>query len=470
MKTANILLDDNWVAKICDFGLSKTGPTNQTSNYIRGTPGYVDPDYCETLVPTQKTDVYMFGVIMLEVLCVRKAVDVSFDDPNQHVLTKWAQECFRINSLAQIVDTNLVQGAGAISARCLDLFVQLAMRCLLNQANERPTMANVVAGLETILATQEKANTKCIKAMKNRIFGGIKVLSYLIIYIIKYQMERRRFCLTFFPANIYGPIRFCLTFFPANIYGPMCGNGWPFLASLLGLFFRLPRPSMKGMGDAVSIIRCHLPSNSSAQGVLFFGTGPYFLLPQTDVDLRSYLSYTPLLKHPDSFGYYIGVDAIVIKNRSISVPTNTTTKLSTIDPYTILRSDIYNSVVRRFSLVTKRIRPAKPVAPFGLCYNTSAKGTKVTITVPGIDLSLQDGKKWTIATANSIKQVTKDVACLAFVDGGATSEPAIVIGTFQFEDTFLHFDLENSTFGFSSSLLSKKTSCSNFNFTLTHSF
>ncbi|PWA40661.1 concanavalin A-like lectin/glucanase domain, Serine/threonine-protein kinase Rad53 [Artemisia annua] len=118
MKTANILLDDNWVAKICDFGLSKTGPTNQTSNYVRGTPGYVDPDYCETLVPTQKTDVYMFGVIMLEVLCVRKAVDVSFDDPNQHVLTKWAQECFRINSLAQIVDTNLVQAAGAISARC----------------------------------------------------------------------------------------------------------------------------------------------------------------------------------------------------------------------------------------------------------------------------------------------------------------------------------------------------------------
>ncbi|GJW57806.1 putative aspartic peptidase A1 family protein [Tanacetum coccineum] len=242
--------------------------------------------------------------------------------------------------------------------------------------------------------------------------------------------------------------------FPANVSGVMAFSTSPYAAPAL-----LYQPLKN------SLALC-LPSNLSAQGVLFFGTGPYFLLPQTNVDLRSYLSYTALLKHPDSFGYYIGVDAIVIKKRSISIPPNTTTKLSTIDPYTILRSDIYNSVVRRFSLVTKRIPPAKPVAPFGLCYNTSANG----ITVPGIDLSLKDGKKWTIATANSIKKVTKDVACLAFVDGGATSEPAIVIGTHQFEDNFLHFDLENSTFGFSSSLLSKKTSCSNFNFTLTHTF
>ncbi|MFS7981282.1 putative aspartic peptidase domain superfamily, xylanase inhibitor, Peptidase family A1 [Helianthus anomalus] len=66
-----------------------------------------------------------------------------------------------------------------------------------------------------------------------------------------------------------------------------------------------------------------------------------------------------------------------------------------------------------------------------------------------------------------MKQVTQGVACLAFVDGGATAEHAIVIGTYQFEDNFLVFDLENSTFGFSSSLLHEQTSCSNFNFTLT---
>ncbi|PWA85254.1 aspartic peptidase A1 family [Artemisia annua] len=229
-----------------------------------------------------------------------------------------------------------------------------------------------------------------------------------------------------------------LASFPANVSGVMAFSTSPYAAPSL-----LYQPLEK------TLALC-LPSNSSAQGVLFFGTGPYYLLPQTGVDLSSYLVYTPLLKHPDSFGYYIGVDSIVIKKRSIGIPANTTTKLSTTDPYTILRSDIYNSVVRRFLIVTKRIPPAKPVAPFGLCFST------------------KDGKKWTISTSNSIKQITKDVACLAFVDGGATSEPAVVIGTFQFEDNFLVFDLKKSTFGFSSSLLSKKTSCSNFNFTRTN--
>ncbi|PWA47273.1 aspartic peptidase A1 family [Artemisia annua] len=206
-----------------------------------------------------------------------------------------------------------------------------------------------------------------------------------------------------------------------------------------------------------------LPSSTAAHGILFYGNGPYYL---SDVDVRGLLSYTPLLKRPDSFGYFIGVNSFVIKKRSVDLPGNTTAKLSTTEPYTTLRTDIYNPMVRRFSLVTKRIPKANPIAPFSLCYSTSTNGTQAALKVPDIDINLQDGKKWTISTANSIKQITEDVACLAFVDGGAKSEHAIVIGTHQFEDNFLLFDLENSTFGFSSSLLRKQTSCANFDFTM----
>ncbi|XP_076955886.1 chitinase CLP-like [Bidens hawaiensis] len=245
--------------------------------------------------------------------------------------------------------------------------------------------------------------------------------------------------------------------FPTNVTGVMALSSSPYALPAY-LYDPLKR-----------IVALCLPSNLSAPGVLLYGTGPYNLLPHSDIDVTSVLSYTPLIKHPDSFGYFINVGSIVIKSRSIGIPMNTTTKLSTIEPYTTLRSDIYNGVVRRFFKVTQRIPPAMPVAPFGLCYNTSINGTQVGIKVPDIDFVMQDGKKWSISTANSIKQVTKDVACLAFVDSGATSEPAIVIGTFQFEDNFLVFDLENSTFGFSSSLLRKQTSCSNFNFTLINS-
>ncbi|KAK9078453.1 hypothetical protein SSX86_002510 [Deinandra increscens subsp. villosa] len=238
--------------------------------------------------------------------------------------------------------------------------------------------------------------------------------------------------------------------FPANVSGVMAFSTSP---------YALPAYLYQPLKKTLALC---FPSKLSAPGVLFYGTGPYYLLPQSNIDVRSYLSYTPLLTRQDSFGYFISVNGIVIKKRSINVPANTTTKLSTIDPYTTLRTDIYNGVIRRFSMVTKRIPTAKPIAPFGLCYTTSTVGLKV----PDIDFILPDGKKWSISTANSVKQVTNEVACLAFVDGGATSEPAIVIGTFQFEDNFLEFNLQNSTFGFSSSLLRKNTSCANFNFTL----
>ncbi|KAI3729942.1 hypothetical protein L6452_18615 [Arctium lappa] len=242
--------------------------------------------------------------------------------------------------------------------------------------------------------------------------------------------------------------------FPANVSGVMALSSSPY-AFPAYLYQPLKR-----------IIALCLPSTLSSPGVLFYGNSSYYLLPQSNVDIRSLLSYTPLIKHPDSFGYFIGVNSILIKTRSIDLLGNTTTRLSTIDPYTTLRTDIYKWVVRRFSLVTKRIPSAPPIAPFGLCFSTFNNGS---IKVPDIEFNMNDGKKWSISTANSIKQITEEVACLAFVDGGATSEPAIVIGTFQLEDNFLMFDLENSTFGFSSSLLRKKTSCSNFNFTLTES-
>ncbi|KAK9069595.1 hypothetical protein SSX86_011499 [Deinandra increscens subsp. villosa] len=237
--------------------------------------------------------------------------------------------------------------------------------------------------------------------------------------------------------------------FPANVFG---------VIALSSSEYALPAY----LHDPVKkVIALCLPSTLSAPGALFLGAGPYYLPPpRSNVDVRSFISYVNLLKRPNSFGYFIGVEAIVIKNRSINVPGNVTAKISTLDPYTTLRTDVYNSVVRRFSKVTKRIPPAKAVEPFGVCFNVTSggNGTKV----PDIDLVLEGGKKWSISTANSMKQVTDDVACLAVVDGGPMSEHVIVVGAYQLEDNFLVFDLENGSFGFSSSLLRRQTSCSNF--------
>lgn len=222
-------------------------------------------------------------------------------------------------------------------------------------------------------------------------------------------------------------------------------------------------PSYLGLTKKFAIC---LPSAPRARGVIFFGDGPYNLLP-LPFDIASILSYTPLLRKKNSVEYYIGLKGISIGGKAIKLQSpSTVMKLSTIVPYTTLRSDIYNSLLTEFSRATRGYPQVKKVNPFGLCFNSTAIGsTRVGLAVPQIDLELGNGAKWTVFGANSMKQVSNEVACLAFIDGGKTAQEAVVIGSYQMENNFLLFDLAASRLGFSSSLFFFRTTCGNFNFT-----
>ncbi|KAM7462721.1 hypothetical protein LguiA_030842 [Lonicera macranthoides] len=154
VKSSNILLDKNCAAKVSDFGLSRISPIDQSCTHIstnvKGTTGYMDPEYLLTLKLTMKSDVYSFGVVLFEVLCGRQAVDLRLDD-EQWSLARWAQHCIEKGTLHQIIDPNL---RWEILPKSYTEFARIANQCLCYQSKKRPTMTQVVASLELALALQ----------------------------------------------------------------------------------------------------------------------------------------------------------------------------------------------------------------------------------------------------------------------------------------------------------------------------
>ncbi|KAH6791235.1 hypothetical protein C2S51_006241 [Perilla frutescens var. frutescens] len=154
VKSSNILLDENWVAKISDFGLSKIGPEDSIahiSTHVQGTFGYLDPEYFLTHKLTRKSDVYAFGVVLFEVLSGRPAVDIRLGE-EQHSLAGWARYSIREGKVNRLIDQNLIE---QISPACLKVFVGIAGRCLHTKPQGRPAMADVVMSLELALALQQ---------------------------------------------------------------------------------------------------------------------------------------------------------------------------------------------------------------------------------------------------------------------------------------------------------------------------
>lgn len=153
VKSANLLLDENLMAKVADFGISKIGPEfskNHVSTAVKGSFGYLDPEYLTTQQLTEKSDVYSFGVVMIEILCGRPVIDPS--QPREMAnLVEWANKCLSIGEVEKIVDPHI---AGEVKPESLMKFKEIAEKCLADFGANRPAMGDVLWNLESALQLQ----------------------------------------------------------------------------------------------------------------------------------------------------------------------------------------------------------------------------------------------------------------------------------------------------------------------------
>lgn len=229
-----------------------------------------------------------------------------------------------------------------------------------------------------------------------------------------------------------------------------------------------------------------LPSSSGTgvNGAMYFGGGPYFL-PPSKIDLGKSLTTTPLVVNPVDIGvtfykdspsveYFFNVKSIQVGGKTVKFNTSLLSidkngfggaKLSTIDGYTTLHSQVYDAVIATFVIkaAAMNITRVAAVGSFGACFNSrNIVGSRTGPNVPVIDLVLDGKSSWSIYGANSMIKVSSEVRCLAFMDGGDGVKTSIVIGGKQMEDNLIEFDLEASKLGVTSSLLRSGTTCSQF--------
>ncbi|MFS8012821.1 putative protein kinase RLK-Pelle-WAK-LRK10L-1 family [Helianthus anomalus] len=153
VKSSNILLDEKLNAKVADFGLSRLAEADlsHVTTCAQGTLGYLDPEYYRNYQLTDKSDVYSFGVVLLELLTSQKAIDFNRapDDVNLAIYVKRVVDEER---LLDAVDPNLKKGASKLELETMKALGFLAVGCLEERRQNRPSMKEVTEEIEYILS------------------------------------------------------------------------------------------------------------------------------------------------------------------------------------------------------------------------------------------------------------------------------------------------------------------------------
>ncbi|KMZ60451.1 Protein kinase-related protein [Zostera marina] len=164
VKSSNILLDENMDGKVSDFGLSRLAVSDLShiSTCAQGTLGYLDPEYYRNYHLTDKSDVYSFGVVLLELLTSKKAIDFNREEEDVN-LVMCVQRCMEEGRMMDVVDPHLVEGATQLEFETIGALAFLAVSCLEERRQNRPSMKEVAEEIDYIINLEAGATRRTCK-------------------------------------------------------------------------------------------------------------------------------------------------------------------------------------------------------------------------------------------------------------------------------------------------------------------
>ncbi|KAM5577612.1 G-type lectin S-receptor-like serine/threonine-protein kinase LECRK3 [Rosa sericea] len=152
LKPQNVLLDHTWTAKISDFGLARLVPNetkiNSTGGGGAGTVeqvrrGYLAPEWEKNALISVKADIYSFGIVLLEIVCCRRNIEVNVSTPDEIILSSWVSKCFAAGELDKLVEDD-----ENVDLKTLERMVKVGLWCVQHDPALRPLMKNVILMLE----------------------------------------------------------------------------------------------------------------------------------------------------------------------------------------------------------------------------------------------------------------------------------------------------------------------------------